>query len=80
MGVVLVGKWTFSRSAWFWVHRRGATQGQGGEEWARGPCDNVQGGGAACAGEVNGRRRGWGECYGQREDVIRWVRMVMPSL
>ena len=36
-----------------------ATQGEGGEEWARGPCDSVQGG-ATCADEVNGRLRG--EC------------------
>ena len=48
LGVLLVGKWTFSWSAGFWVHQRGATQGQGGEEWARGLCDNVQGGCDLC--------------------------------
>ena len=47
----------------FWVHRRGATQGQGGE-WARGPCDNVQGG-ATCAEQEN--------------VILIRVRMVMPS-
>ena len=59
--VGLVGKWTFSCSAWFWVHRRGATQGQDGKEWVWGPCDNIQRG-ATCAGEVKGHLRGWGEC------------------
>ena len=61
MGVVLVKKWTFSQSAWFWVHRGGPLRVRVARSGRRDRATTYRGG-ATGAGEMNGRLREWGEC------------------